>query len=174
MKFLEKDLEDIIWESDNVKLQEKGLDIQGKKYRQLRIGKYGIADIVTIEKDYSPSKYVKDEFKTLSRLIITVYELKKEKAGISAFLQAVRYVKGISQYIESFRGKDIEIQYNIVLCAKEIDKTSDYIYLTDLLWANESYGCLSTVKNYSFDYDLEGIKFSSESNYQLIENGFKK
>jgi hypothetical protein len=32
MHFLEKDLENIIWESDNEKLRERGFFINGKKY----------------------------------------------------------------------------------------------------------------------------------------------
>ena len=86
MKFLEKDLEDIIWESDNIKLRKRGLSINGIKKRQLKIGNYGIADLVTCYKSINDFN---------NGLIVTVYELKKEKAGISAFLQALRYCKGI-------------------------------------------------------------------------------
>jgi hypothetical protein len=73
MKFLEKDLEDIIWEASNERLQENGLDISGKKYRQLRIGNYGIADIVSVTKPY-----YHEYFKKHQKGIITIYELKKE------------------------------------------------------------------------------------------------
>lgn len=163
MKFLEKDLENIIWESDNKKLREKGLWIYGKKLRQLRIGNYGIADLVTYEKMISENG--KSFF-----LDITVYELKKEKAGISAFLQALRYCKGISTYL-NYKRPNIEYKLNIVLCAKEIDKTSDYIFLTDLL-ENESYYTLNSVLNFSFDYDIDGIKFIKESGYDLTQKGF--
>ena len=82
MKFLEKDLENIIWESDNEKLREKGLEIYGKKFRQIRIGNYGVADLITVDRR-------KDCFDG-NFLDITVYELKKEKAGISACRTAVR------------------------------------------------------------------------------------
>ena len=46
MKFLEKDLEQIIFESGRDSLRERGLSISGKLLRQLRIGNYGIADLV--------------------------------------------------------------------------------------------------------------------------------
>lgn len=53
MNFLEKNLEDIIYETNNKYLRERGLFINGIKKRQLRIGNYGIADIVTFKKgDY--------------------------------------------------------------------------------------------------------------------------
>ena len=47
MSFLEKDLEDIIFETDNDLLFEHGLFIDGQKKRQVRIGNYGIADLIT-------------------------------------------------------------------------------------------------------------------------------
>jgi len=163
MKFLEKDLEQIIWESDNEKLQEKGLFISGKKLRQLRIGGYGVADLVTFER-------VSKDVITNPYLDITVYELKKEKAGISAFLQALRYCKGISTYLNEKR-PNIIYKLNIVLCAKEIDTTSDYIFLTDLL-ESENYGTLCYVLNFSFDYGIDGIEFKREQDYNLINKGF--
>jgi hypothetical protein len=47
MNFLEKNLEDIIFETHENKLRDRGLEISGKKLRQLRIGNYGIADMIT-------------------------------------------------------------------------------------------------------------------------------
>lgn len=163
MKFLEKDLEDIICESSNEKLEEKGLSVLGIKKRQLRIGNYGIADIVTFERisgnSYEPPY-----------LDITVYELKKEKAGISAFLQAVRYCKGISSYLEKNK-PDMFFKLNIVLCSKEIDLSSDYIFLTDLIYS-EQFGRINSIYNYSFNYGIDGIKFKMESDYNISSKGF--
>jgi hypothetical protein len=163
MKFLEKDLEQIIWETDNEKLQQKGLLISGKKLRQLRIGNYGIADLVTYEK-------IPHDFLSNSYFEITVYELKKEKAGISAFLQALRYCKGIYTYLEIYK-PNIAFKLNIVLCAKEIDTTSDYIFLTDLL-NSEDFNTLNTITNYSFNYGIDGIEFKEEKGYNLSSKGF--
>lgn len=164
MQFLEKDLENIIWESDNEKLKQKGFLINGKKLRQLRIGNYGIADLITFEKRH--------EFYTgsSSYLNITVYELKKEKAGISAFLQAIRYCKGISSYLDD-KKPNLLYKLNIVICAKQIDILSDYIFLTDLI-NNEDFSVLNCVLNYSFTYDIDGIKFKKESGYNLTNKGF--
>jgi len=162
MNFLEKDLEDIIWESDNEKLQQKGFFIRGKKLRQLRIGNYGIADLVTYKK-------VSDVFEP-PYLDITVYELKKEKAGISAFLQALRYCKGISTYLDEYK-PSIDYKLNIILCAKQIDVESDFIFLTDLLYSND-YSVLNTLRNFSFTYGIDGIQFKIEKGYNLSNKGF--
>ena len=162
MKFLERDLEKIIWESDNVKLRKRGLNIYGKKLRQVRIGNYGIADIITlyrtIDQDGEPF------------LDITVYELKNENAGISAFLQALRYVKGIESYLKKYK-PNLIFKLNIILCAKEIDTKSDYIYLTDFIFS-EDYYSLCSVKNYSFNYSIDGINFKVERDYHLTNEGF--
>lgn len=165
MKFLEKDLEDIIWESNNEKLEKKGFSIKGKKIRQLRIGNYGISDIITVEKQYN--KYCLEPF-----LLITVFELKKEKAGISAFLQALRYCKGIKTYLE-IKKPNINFNFKIVLCAKEIDTNSDYIFLCDFIKEHHvKYSSLISIENYSYVFDLDGIIFKKESNYDLTNNGF--
>lgn len=167
MKFLEKDLEDIIWESDNEKLEEKGLDISGKKFRQLRIGNYGISDIVTVSKD---SYY--NGFRDMPFLNITVYELKKEKVGVSAFFQAVQYCKGIKTYLEK-RKPRITYALNIVLCAKEVDTTGSLIFLTDLLNTySDPSNCIQKFSMYSFDYTIDGIEFKDHSDYNFINKGF--
>lgn len=166
MKFLEKDLEDIIWEASNEKLQERGLDISGKKFRQLRIGNYGVADLVTIDKMYYPGDFCHPF------LNITVYELKKDKAGISAFLQAVRYCNGIKSYLEQCR-PNIDFRLKIVLCSREIDTSSDYIFISNLISSCEySFGFINGLYNYSFDYDIDGIRFKKEGGVYLYVEGF--
>lgn len=170
MNFLEKDLEQIIWESDNSKLQQKNLEISGKKFRQLRIGNYGILDLMTVEKT---SVYCYSMFERISCLNITVYELKKEKVGISAFLQAVKYCKGIQSYMKK-RKPNIHFQLNIILIAKNVDNHSDFIYLTDLLnhKYSDSTGVINSIDNYSFHFDIDGILFEKHEGYDLKTKGF--
>lgn len=164
MKFLEKNLEDIIWESDNIKLQERGLDIKGKKFRQLRIGNYGISDIITVKRDLnwtSNDSYLK----------ITVYELKKEKAGISAFLQAIRYCQGIKSYLE--KRNIYKFTLDIVLLANQIDTQSDYIFISNLL--KSSYPekrAINSIKNYEYKYNIDGICFKEIKDMDLVNTGF--
>ena len=165
MKFLEKDLETIIWETSNELLEERDFYIRGKKNRQLKIGNYGVADLVTFEKQYYYSQ------KTNPFLNITVYELKKEKIGISAFLQAIRYCKGIKSYLEDNK-PNIKFVLNIVLCAKDIDLSGDFVYLTDLLYSENNFGQINSIDYYTFTYDFNGINFKQHSGYNLINKGF--
>lgn len=171
MNFLEKDLENIIWESDNEKLQERNLPIMGKKFRQFKIGSYGILDLMTVRRKY----YYDYDLETyLPYLDITIYELKKEKVGISAFLQAIRYCKGIKTYFES-KKPEIEFALNVVLVGKQVDTNSDFIFLLDLIDFQESgnaNGLIKRLKAYSFDYHIDGIKFKCHEGYDLIEKGF--
>ena len=162
MKFLEKELEEIIFNASLEELNEKGLPLSGKCYRQLNLGNYGIADLVYVKKYYHD---IGEPY-----LCITVCELKKEKAGISAFLQAVRYVKGISRYL--YKRGMFNYVFEIFLIAPEIDTSSDFIYLTDLI-ANEHYcTILSSADNYSVQYDVNGISFQREWGYKLTNEGF--
>lgn len=155
MKFLERDLEEIIYTSDRKALSERGLTVRGKLFRQLRIGNYGVADLVSVERDPCC-------------LFITVYELKKEKIGISAFLQALGYVKGIESYIKRRKPK-LLIEFNIVLVGSNLDTSSTYCYLPELV--PPSY-IGQFVTNYTYSYDVDGIRFKEERNYDLIDKGF--
>jgi hypothetical protein len=161
MIFLEKDLEDIIWETDNEKLQTKGLDISGKKFRQLRIGNYGIADIVTFDKSYFPCHHIR----------ITIYELKKDKIGLSAFLQGINYIKGLMSYFENKR-PTLDVSFDLVLCGREIDKSGSFVYLADLFSGEDQLGFLNDIRFYIYDYTADGIVFKRISGYSLKDEGF--
>lgn len=160
MNFLEKDLEEIIWESDEVKLFEKGFYISGKKFRQLKIGNYGVADIVTFNRHYSDR----------SHIIISIYEFKRDSAGISAFFQAVRYMKGIDRYLKR-RDVNFSYSFNIILCARKIE-TNDYIYLADFISRDCNKGGLVGLYSFSYEYDIDGITFEQMENYSLENEGF--
>jgi hypothetical protein len=172
MTFLEKDLEQIIYDADKELLAEKGLSIYGKLFRQLRIGNYGIADLVEFRKpeyNYNRKFHYKGE--------IIVYELKQNKIGISAFLQALGYIKGIKDYLK-IKGSDDEYNYRIVLIGKEIDLSSNFIYLNQFI-SNENLGnsldsfSEFNLNNYIYSYSINGIEFNSISdNYSLTDKGF--
>lgn len=165
MKFLEKELEQIIWESDKAQLENRGLSLYGTLYRQKPIGNYGIADIIQVEKAYSKNK---------PYLIIDVLELKQEKIGISAFLQAVRYAKGIQSYLEGRKVKNYIL--NIKLIGKELDMSGSICFLPDLIDVNKkilNFGKLNSVKFITYEYRLNGLMFKEEKGYKLIKEGFK-
>lgn len=165
MKFLEKELEQIIWESDKTQLENRGLSLYGTLYRQKPIGNYGIADIIQVEKAYSKKR---------PYLIIDVLELKQEKIGISAFLQAVRYAKGIQSYLEGRNVKNYIL--NIKLIGKELDMSGSICFLPDLIDVNKkilNFGKLNSVKFITYEYSLNGLMFKEEKGYKLIKEGFK-
>jgi hypothetical protein len=167
MDFLEKDLEQIIYESDKELLDERGLNVNGKFYRQMKIGNYGIADLILVKRYCEPT-YMET---FIPYLEITVFELKKESIGISAFLQALGYLKGIMRYMEKRKlFKTIDIRYKICLIGKSIDTTSTFIYLTDYL----SYlNCeIEGLSCYTYEYEIDGIHFKYHSDYSLTNEGF--
>jgi hypothetical protein len=165
MKFLERDLEEIIWNADKELLSERGLTLSGKFKRQLRIGNYGIADIVTFEKpDYD---FVNNEKILYGHGRIQVIELKNDSISISAFLQAVRYIKGIKSYLKKRQFNTNDFQYVITLIGRKLDTESDLIYLPDIINTSNI-----SVELYTYKYDFDGITFVEEYGYKLSNEGF--
>lgn len=163
MSFLEKTLKEIIFTADRNKLEERGLFINGKLFRQLNIGNYGIADLVEVSKI--------DPYFGSHGLDITVYELKKDKIGISAFMQAVRYIKGIERYLE-WRGFSNEVFYHIVLIGSTLEDSFDssFKYFPDMFPCNSDGSYF--IRNYTYKYEIDGISFNEENGYKLINQGF--
>lgn len=159
MKFLEKDLEEIIFYSDQVELHQRGLYINGLIKRQLRIGNYGIADLVTFEKKY----YRGFLGEMLSELIITVYELKKDAISVSAVLQAIEYAKGISRYLE-LRGVIFKFKIDIVVIGSKLPPSGALPFLPDVF---------EGVELYTYEYKIDGLFFNITKDYILTEEGFK-
>jgi hypothetical protein len=170
MNFLEKDLEQIIYEAPKEQLRERGLPIVGTTLRQVRIGNYGVADLITIQKpDFIP--YESGFHFHDSHCLVTIYELKQDKIGISTFLQAIRYAKGISSwyYQSKFCLTDIHLKFKIVLIGKSIDVNSDFVYLTDLLEDRDGNNLL---EYYTYEYKFDGMYFTKRDGFKLIQEGF--
>lgn len=171
MDFLEKDLEQIIFESSTDKLHERGLFIYGNRRRQVRIGNYGVSDMITHERPYFNAHLgyvVKGTF--------TIYEFKKDVVNISAFLQAVRYLKGLRNYLDK-RGKDHLYNYRIKLVGKSIDLNSSFSYLTDIISQDLSDLHIDAESGFSLDvftysYDIDGVQFTNEYGYKLKDEVF--
>jgi hypothetical protein len=160
MKFLEKDLEEIIYETYKKEPHElyiRGLEVEGKIKRQLRIGNYGIADLVTFKRgvdcDYAPH--------VVPILIVTVYELKKDKIGISAYLQAIGYSKGLRTFFEE-RNVGYEIDLRIVLIGRIIDSSGSFCFIPSFD---------NNVNFYTYRYDVKGILFEECNNFNLRNTG---
>jgi hypothetical protein len=157
MTFLEKELEQIIFEADNDQINERGLPIWGKKYRQLRIGNYGIADLITVQRFYRP-------FCNEHEFVISIYELKRDRINISTFLQILSYAKGIKSFFESRFNCDLSI---IIYCVgKHMDMESSYIYLSEFLDGH------TQLRNYTYKYEIDGIRFAEQTGFKLTKEGF--
>jgi hypothetical protein len=163
MTISEKELEDLIFNADPKDLDERGLSIVGNLRRQVRIGNYGVADMVAYDRgkayfDYNKSPYYQ-------KPQITVIELKKDEININTFMQAVRYAKGIKRYFEYKKYTDFDLI--IKLIGSNINLDNDFIYLIDLISSDELY-----LEVYTYSLHLDGIFFKSHSGYCLINEGF--
>lgn len=172
MTFLEKDLESIIYDATFDQLLDKGLWLRGKKYRQLKVGNYGITDIVSIQRPYYHPHYEK-----VLKGTITILELKKDKIGLHTFDQLIRYAIGVKYYLEQ---RNLLTHYNLSLVAigKELDLSSSFCYMPDLfnqdisevfMDGNEPIITFSALK---YQYDFNGINFEDIQGYALKNNGF--
>jgi|TARA_Y100000310_G_C20612496_1_gene778778 hypothetical protein len=156
MKFLEKDLEDIIYKADKETLKERGLSITGKLYRQLYIGGYGIADLVEIRRNTDIYDDCIGQY-----FSITVYELKKGRIGCKALLQAIRYARGIERYLNK-RFKGVNSYFHIVLIGNDIE-LDDFCYVESMM---------DNLSTYTYSYDVDGISFQHMGDYYLRNEGF--
>lgn len=166
MDFLEKDLETIIYETaqnkeGRMKLSERGLDIQGKLLRQVRIGAYGIADLITVEINrYNDSKHIN----------ITIYELKKGALDLDALTQASRYETGIRSFIkQNYYDEDSHyLTVNIILIGRDVEYNSDFLFLLNKCMDRGDVGV------YTYSYDIDGLKFDRQySGWSLTEEVFE-
>lgn len=171
MKFLENDLEEIIYTSGRDVLEERGLLIEGELRRQLKIGNYGIADLVSITKP----RYVSSKFGIpydIQLGQITIYELKKEQIGIAAFLQALDYVKGIKEYLK-YRNKEHLFTINMTLIGKKMDTTGSFCFISEMLQIqSEDKYDWGMIEFYTYDYEIDGLHFYEQKNFVLTNQGF--
>lgn len=160
MKFLEKDLEDIIFNTSAYELFKRGLDIMeyNIRKRQLKIGNYGIADIVLFNRE----SFVEEPY-----LHINVIELKKDILNIDSLMQAARYAKGIERYIFHKRKKSIEVKFGITLIGSSLDLNSSFVHLTDVI-TNNGFD----LKMYKYTYEFDGIRFHKREDFSLTNEGF--
>jgi hypothetical protein len=170
MKFLECDLEQIIMGTPNHALRERGLRINGRKKNQVRIGNYGIADIVTYHHQNGDPVRVEDGWVEHWEKVITVYELKKDKISLSTFAQGIQYIRGIQDYFR-YTGRPIDDYYfELVLVGRKADRNSCLMYLPDLFY-KPTLGTLS-LQMFEYQYTIDGLSFSEIQGYYLSKKGF--
>lgn len=155
MKFLEKNLESIIFETDNSILQSKGLDIKGVKSRQKKIGNYGRIDLVSCQE-------VDNSF------LFTIYELKKDKITDSSILQCLRYKKGFISYLESINFW-FNFSIKLVIIGQNVDLKSELLLSIDLI---RDFNGNRLIDVYTYKYESDGILFEKGDCLTLINEGF--
>ena len=145
MKFLEKDLEDIICKSFtndyyNGLLVKKGLDLLDRHLwwhkRQLRIYGCGIADLVISHRN----PYHKDN------IHVNVIELKRGCINGESVLQCNKYIDGISKYLDT-RGINHTISGTLI--GDRLNISSTFLNRDDLFY----------MSFYTYSYDIDGIEF---------------
>jgi hypothetical protein len=166
MNILEKEIEDVVWESSGIQLRERGLylKIGSLKFRQLNLGSYGIADIVTFKfvRETQLSR-VRKYTNTEWVLQVDVLELKKEEVNIGTLLQAVEYCKGVQRFLEKRIDGNFQyrIEFGIVLIGKKIEMKSAFCFMPDFF---------KNLSLYTYQIDLEkGIRFNSHDDYNHID-----
>lgn len=153
MDFLEKDLELILYETPSKTIQERGLRIfqYNNIERQVHLGNYGIADLVTFHRAKRGVNF------------ITVYELKNKILNAASFWQIIRYIKGIKHFLYKSDLNEDSFIVKGVLIGREIDTTGEFSYLPTIN---------SDVIIYTYDYHVDGIKFSHmNDSYSLVNPG---
>ena len=174
MKFLEKDLEQIVYEmlcskEGCIEMCQRGLKISYSPHffkvkKQMNLGDYGIPDLIAVAKDDAEMYRNEDSILELYQtpLQINIIELKKEAITIDTLVQVARYAKGVSAYFERYY-PSIEIEITIVLIGKDI-RTSDWVFLIDLI---------PNLLVFTYEYSWDGLKFKREHGYTKGTNSFR-
>lgn len=125
MGFLEKDLEDLIFNNSQsvegrMKLAERGLLISAKTYRQVELSGYGRLDLRSVSM-------------CDNRLLFNIYELKKETVGMKTFLQACRYRQALQNIVINRTKTKRESEYKIVLIGRDVKKDDGFLELYEYI-----------------------------------------
>lgn len=177
MNFLEKDLEQVIYEAPD-EFIELNFGVKGKRYRQQKIGMYGRSDLIFVERKNSIDiDFPNRKTKILEcGLGISILELKRDQINTDTLLQAIRYAKGIQMFLQE--RKFYNYYFNIILCGRSIDLNSNFIYMTDLFNNHEESSIIDfnmqikSINVYTYDYEFDGLKINQKQGYHLTNNNF--
>ncbi|GAB3278452.1 hypothetical protein GCM10027347_52870 [Larkinella harenae] len=157
MDILEKELEDMIWDAASTPegrefLSYRGLDIEGKLLRQVPLGKYGIADLISVE--FAGREMDFTEPRVLRNVLITVWELKRGIINTEAIMQAFRYLSAVKRIVNPERAyydRRIHFSFRVRMAGSGLDHNTDLIYML------EHFRRQLSIFRYSFSY--KGIDF---------------
>ena len=154
MNISEKELEDWIFNADSETLAQIGLEefSNCKRFRQVTIGDYGRADIITVSKSYN--EFVQ---KTYPMLDINIYELKINPVTSEDIDQVLRYSTAVS---ELFNNRAIAPSVNMQCYLIAPSITSGHYILNH-----------SDVVFITYEFDIAGFKFTEHKNDWCKGNG---
>jgi len=155
MDFLERDLEDILFNSSKEEVIKRGLYCFNYNliFRQVRIGGYGVIDLLTVSY-HRKSKGI----------IINIYELKNKKLSSETFWQLLRYIKAIKHVLSAVDKSNHYLNISGIMIGREIDLSNDFCYLPTLQ---------SEIEIFTYEYNLDGMKFNPVRD-TYFHNGYNK
>ncbi len=124
-----------------------------KEFQQLKIGNYGITDLVRIDYDQK-----------IEHIKIQITELKKGSLNKDALFQICRYKKGFERLIEQMDSDTYSFEFHGVLVGSSLEISTDFIYAAEQIdWLDL----------YTFDLSMEdGVTFKHEQGYKLRDECF--
>ncbi len=154
----------MIYTTDKGILLNCGLDIFGKLYRQLRIGNYGIIDLLEVR------RFNYNDCAGFPQLKLIIYELKKDKISVSALMQAMKYVKGIDSYLKK-RNTKLSYEISVRLIGKEINMEDTSLpYLPFIIPIHQSK--TNFLEFFEYKFDAFGLRFEYFEPVKLENEGF--
>jgi len=152
----EKELEDWIYnESEATSINPINNEEIHSIYRQVDLGSYGVADLVTFL--HMPNG-----------MEITIIEVKKENIDVKTFAQLSRYRKGVERYFEGSHDSYC-IEIRLIAVAPEIVKNDDSVWLSDLLTSSTDF--------YAFTCNVDlkdGVVFNQTTGWVKSNEDFNK
>ena len=160
MKILEKELEDAIYDATDKQLCQHGLsDIveEGilRRFRQTNLGEEaGRSDLIFVTR-----KHFSNNMRHDSLLRINIIELKREKFGCEALLQAIRYAYAIQSYMSHRKFKQYDIK--VIVIGEAFEETNNFMFLPHVINRKPQYGFgeINEISVYSFGFAIGGFNF---------------
>ncbi len=144
---LEKQLKDIIWETDNDKLNQRGLFISGEKRQSQNFKDFGKADFVTKDNDlWNPR--------------LTIYEFLDGNISVSSVLKCLTILKGMRKFHDDCLIKNDSFLYSITIVGRSIPEESALLFFPYFFNNGEK---IYEINFYTYSFDINGIRFNKIS-----------
>jgi len=133
MDFIERDLEDIVFNTDVNLLSGRGLDLlyNAHTYRQLNIGNYGKSDIIQFNREIEWD-YTSGDYKIKNHVInVNIIELKKDEINVDtfSFSDFTHWLRPLPNHVAI----SVERLSALEKCIKEIKKRYNTSFADDAL-----------------------------------------